>query len=699
MALAMLRHFRGHGLKGSIGVSAARAVGVVIGLLTSVVLARGLGEVARGEFAVITAWASVIMQVALLGLSSSLPYFVALHPQWAGDLLKRSVRISVGAWVVVGGALVIARIIGVGTTLQQVGVAGMLAILAVALSTMLLLLTQSAALGLTKISLFAWSDVTARVLAGLSLLVLFGFGIRSAESAAWAVAVGTVVVAVAVSAFIGGSNAARGARIPIAVTTELRYGFRAWVACSLAAFVTRIVLIALASGNDSATVADFAIALGVAETLAAVASSISQSRIAFMTGAVRSGAGVRREVVRTCALIGAITVPTAACVYFTAPVVIPYVYGVGYSQASDALRVMIPWLVALPLASVFQTMLAAQGMPWLSALAPLSSVVTVLVVVVAGYPLGIEGSAWAVSAGGLTFLLGAVAGCIIQRKHSRPMMEQSSQPWTDDSDSLQSVQTMPPENVYGSRSRIRWVYDQIKPHCNVAEFGCGTGLMLTAPLRRLGVRITGWDLHKPSIDAGRLHLSANGEDPEFLICGNFATVVDGSLDAVVASEVFEHIGAQELKRMLAVIRTKLRSDGQLLVTVPNGFGWFEFDQWVFRKLVQPLDRHMGFVRLIHGVKQFLFGDSIVPAYPSTLADDVCPHVQWFTKSEIVRQIEVAGFRVVSFHGSTLMSGPLADLFLTGVPIAMALNRAAGQFAGRFASGFRLVAILDGGRAA
>ena len=693
----MLRHFRGHGLRGSIGVSAARAVGVVIGLLTSVLLARGLGEVARGEFAVISAWSSVIMQFALLGLSSSLPYFVALHPEWAKDLLRRSVRITTSAWVVVSGLFVIGGIIGVGTTLQQMGAAGMLAMLAVSLATILLLLTQSAALGLAKTSLFSWSDVAARVLSGTLLLALFAFGFQSAVLASWAMAVGTIIAAAGVRAFIGESNGARGAQLPISALTELRYGFRAWVACSLAAFVTRIVVIALASGGDSAMVANFAVALSVIETLAAVASSVSQSRIAFMTQAVKSGEGVRGEVLRTCALIGSITLAMAACVYFTAPFVMPYVYGVGYSQSSDALRVMIPWLVAIPLASVFQTLLAAQGMPWLATLAPLLATIAALVFIAVGYPIGIKGSSWAVSASSGTFLLGAVAACLIRRKNCHPPIGQGSQATMYTQDSGLGI-ALPPENVYGSRSRIKWVQDQLRPDCDVVEFGCGTGLMLTAPLRRLGVRITGWDLHEASIQAGRLHLLENGQDPEILIHGNFATKVDGSLDAIIASEVFEHLDVQDLHGMLVVIQRKLRPGGQLLVTVPNGFGWFEIDQWMYHHLVQPLDRHVGFVRLIHGLKQFFLGHAIVPPYPSTLADEVSPHVQWFTKREIVRQIEFAGFRVVSFEGSTLISGPLADLFLTGIPLVMSLNRRAGRLAGRFASGFRLVAIFDGVRA-
>ena len=416
----MLRYFRGHGLRGSIGVSAARAVGVVIGLLTSVLLARGLGEVARGEFAVISAWSSIVMQFAVLGLSSSLPYFVALHPEWARDLLRRSARMTASAWVLVSGLLVTGGVIGVGTALEQLGPAGMVVMLAVSLATILLLLTQSAALGLAKVSLFSWSDVAARVLAGMLMLALFAFGIHSAVLAAWAMAVGTIMAAAGVNAFIGGSNWPRGAQLPISAVTELRYGLRAWVACSLAAFVTRVVVIALASRGNNATVANFAVALSVAETLAAVASAIPQSRFAFMTQAVKTGLGIRGEVLRTCVVIGSITLPMSVCVYFTAPFVMPYVYGVGYSQSSDALRVMIPWLVAMPLASVFQTLLAAQGMPWLATLAPSLASIVALGFIAVGYPIGIHGSSWAVSASAGIFLLGAVAACLIQRKHSRP---------------------------------------------------------------------------------------------------------------------------------------------------------------------------------------------------------------------------------------------------------------------------------------
>ena len=259
---------------------------------------------------------------------------------------------------------------------------------------------------------------------------------------------------------------------------------------------------------------------------------------------------------------------------------------------------------------------------------------------------------------------------------------------------MQRTKMMPPENVYGSRSRVKWAHDQIKPDSEVAEFGCGTGLMLAAPLRFLGVRITGWDIHTPSIEYGRLWLSQHGFNPQFLRARAFEEVPDGSLDVVIASEVLEHLTNAELPRVLGLLRSKLSHGGQLLITVPNGYGWFEFDQWVFRVFISPMDRHLRFFRAMNRVKSIVLGRGFEPPYQSTLADDVCPHVQWFSKRTIIKTLEKSGFRVVSFAGSTLVSGPISNLFITGVPVLMAANLTAGRLFGRFSSGFRLVAILD-----
>jgi SAM-dependent methyltransferase len=402
-----------------------------------------------------------------------------------------------------------------------------------------------------------------------------------------------------------------------------------------------------------------------------------------------AGESIRREFAKSLALVGASATSAAVTCYILAPIAVPMLFGEQFTPSTEVIRLMAPIILARPAAGVFQTLLAARGMPWLSSLAPALALLTTIAAFILFDVTTANDAARVLSASSLTFLAGSAIALIWHVRRYSPQMD--SPPESQNS-------RMPPENTYGSRSRISWVMSNLGPSNVVAEFGCGTGLMLCAPLRRLGATITGWDLHQESIRVGREHLQGWNEDPSILRADSIGCLPNQSLDAIIASEVLEHLTDRELTEVLRMLHSKLRPEGRLLVTVPNGYGWFEFDQSLYQRIVLPIDRRLRVIRLIHGVKQALFGDQIVPAYPSTLADDVCPHVQWFTKRTVSQRLESAGFRVSSFEGSTLFSGPIADLLITGVPGLMKANCLAGRFAGRFASGFRLVAIRHEGNA-
>ena len=128
-----------------------------------------------------------------------------------------------------------------------------------------------------------------------------------------------------------------------------------------------------------------------------------------------------------------------------------------------------------------------------------------------------------------------------------------------------------------------------------------------------------------------------------------------------------------------------------MVTVPNGFGWFEADQRLFGRVIEQIDRRLRLIRLIYGVKQLFLGDRIVPGFPSTLADDVSPHVQWFSARSIASVLEENGFELLSLEGGTMASGPCIDLAITGIRPAMAFNGFLGRMFPKLASGFRIVA--------
>ena len=158
---------------------------------------------------------------------------------------------------------------------------------------------------------------------------------------------------------------------------------------------------------------------------------------------------------------------------------------------------------------------------------------------------------------------------------------------------------------------------------------------------------------------------------------------------IVASEVLEHLHDDELGRLLCEIRGRLPRGGRLLVSVPNGYGWFELEHLLWWKLgIGVLLFRSGFCHLVEKTKTRRLGPEAIEAGPpSTLADS--PHVQRFTLSSIRRRLERAGFDVTDARGSVAFSGPFSNLLFSGEGRVLEENGRLGERLGRLAAGFFL----------
>lgn len=243
-----------------------------------------------------------------------------------------------------------------------------------------------------------------------------------------------------------------------------------------------------------------------------------------------------------------------------------------------------------------------------------------------------------------------------------------------------------PENVYGSQKRLRWIVSHLRPDDVVVDFGCGTGFMVTLPLARLGFGVIGLDDDEPSLAYGRRLFEAAGLDPGRLRGGRLA---DQSLepDVIIASEVLEHIPDPVLGGVLDQMSRKLRPGGTLLVTVPNGHGWFEAESflWYRARLGAVLEWTL-VTRAVPRLKKLLLG--VEPeAHLSTLSPS--PHVQRFTLESIRALLEAHGFIVAEATGSVLACGPFSNLAFTGLGPLMRLNAELGARFPSAAAGFFL----------
>jgi SAM-dependent methyltransferase len=249
--------------------------------------------------------------------------------------------------------------------------------------------------------------------------------------------------------------------------------------------------------------------------------------------------------------------------------------------------------------------------------------------------------------------------------------------------------TLVRETVYGSRKRLDWVLRHVAAEDRILELGCGTGYMLCRPLAKLGYRVHGIDLDRTSIERGQELLRAEGLDPSILSARPLAEVAERP-SVIIASEVLEHLHDPELGLLLREIHGHLGPGGRLLVTVPNGYGWFELEQLLWWKLrLGTLLFRSGFCHLVEKTKtRWLGPEAILAGPPSTLADS--PHVQRFTLRGVRRRLEQAGFTVLESSGSVAVSGPFSNLLLGGIEPLLLANGRWGRRLGPLASGFFLV---------
>ena len=158
-------------------------------------------------------------------------------------------------------------------------------------------------------------------------------------------------------------------------------------------------------------------------------------------------------------------------------------------------------------------------------------------------------------------------------------------------------------------------------------------------------------------------------------------------DVIIVSEVLEHLADKDFDKVMKMIRTQLAPDGILLVTVPNGYGWFEFENLLWNQLgLGWLLQKLKIISLIERIKFFLFGNAIIhPPHPSSISNS--PHIQRFTLAKIKARLKDHEFEHIQSEGSTLFSGPFSNLMFHGIKLFLKINNRLGSWFPHIASGF------------
>jgi ubiquinone biosynthesis O-methyltransferase len=204
------------------------------------------------------------------------------------------------------------------------------------------------------------------------------------------------------------------------------------------------------------------------------------------------------------------------------------------------------------------------------------------------------------------------------------------------------------ENLWGYLKRLRFVQDAIAesfPHrpadsLRVLDVGCGNGSELALPLARLGFQVTGIDIHAPSIEHAR-QLGVSVTNLSY-VCGRVEELESPPYDAVILSEVLEHL--REPRLLLSAALQHLNKNGLIIVTVPNGYGEFEIDSWLFRML-----------RLQSVVDALARNNNQVTAATDNHESG---HVQFFTRRQLRRLFADCCLYIAREGVGSFLAGPL-----------------------------------------
>ena len=187
---------------------------------------------------------------------------------------------------------------------------------------------------------------------------------------------------------------------------------------------------------------------------------------------------------------------------------------------------------------------------------------------------------------------------------------------------------------------------------NILEVGCGKGNILL-PLAYLGSNIVGFDIGSDSISETNRKIKLNNYINVNAFEDNAYTFdLKTKFDLIIVSEVFEHLKSPEI--LIRQLLSHSHSKTTILVTIPNGFGPWEYKQ----SLLEPFRaiKRNNIIRNFFGKKKYEVIEGVA-------------HVQFYSLLEFVNLFDKSNL----FCRNIYKSDSLLSFFLHDYPPSRTLG--------------------------
>lgn len=181
----------------------------------------------------------------------------------------------------------------------------------------------------------------------------------------------------------------------------------------------------------------------------------------------------------------------------------------------------------------------------------------------------------------------------------------------------------------------------------ILDYGCGNGNISLAMSHAGNVEVLGIDIDHASVRRATSNAeNAGRENVSFRCCNLDGLRDDEEFDLIICCELLEHL--HDPSEMLACLMRKLKHEGHIIITVPNGYAGLEvINQLILRK--NPMQKML--VKLKDSQKRrFESSDNI---QTSNVTDS---HKQFFSFKKISELIENGGLRIMVVMNSNFCFG-------------------------------------------
>jgi SAM-dependent methyltransferase len=212
----------------------------------------------------------------------------------------------------------------------------------------------------------------------------------------------------------------------------------------------------------------------------------------------------------------------------------------------------------------------------------------------------------------------------------------------------------------------------------VLDIGCGNGRNVSLPVAERGFDVTGLDVHGPSVEAAR---SENRlANARFMREAYEDHLSDHPYDAVILSDVLEHV--HDPGAMLRAALRCLSPGGVMLISIPNGYGPFEIEQFLIRRgiLVPALWLVQSVVKFGVRIKRLTLRRAPLDAPDAAPVSNIdSGHVQFFSRGGFLRLLKDNGLVIESRSNGAWFGGELTYFLFYFFPRLIPISLRAADF--------------------